>query len=267
MALGTASPESVPTPRASMDPMRKTALWAGAMYVLTFVSIPSFALYGPVKESGYVAGAGADTGVFVGGVLELIVGLAGIGTAVALYPVVKRQNQAVAMGFVGTRVLEAATIFLGVASLWTIVTLRQNGAGADAGLIGEALVAFYDRAFLVGQSFIPAINALLIGSLMYQSRSGAAGSSRAWIHGSGRPCFLSYRRGRRVLRRRCVGHCFVRGTPHRYLGVRAGRLPHREGLPTGGCGRTRHRAGRSRHTVARSFRIPLIGQIDHRTSV
>jgi hypothetical protein len=153
-----------------MDSMRKTALWAGSMYILTFVSIPTVALYGPVKESGYVAGTGPDTGVLVGGLLELIVGLACIGTAVALYPVVKRQNEAVAMGFVGARVLEAATIFLGVASLWTIVTLRQDGAGADALLTGDTLVAFYDRAFLVGQSFIPAINAVLLGSLMYQSR-------------------------------------------------------------------------------------------------
>ena len=116
-----------------MDSMRKTALWAGVMYVLTFVSIPTFALYGSVKESGFVAGPGPDSGVFVGGFLELIVGLAGIGTAVVLYPVVKRQNETLAMGFVGTRVLEAATIFLGVASIWTIVTLRQNGAGAEAG--------------------------------------------------------------------------------------------------------------------------------------
>jgi Domain of unknown function (DUF4386) len=153
-----------------MDSMRKAALWAGALYILTFVSIPTVALYGPVKESGYVTGPGPDTGALVGGILELIVGLACIGTAVALYPVVKRQNEAIALGFVGTRVLEAATIFLGVASLWTVVTLRQDGAGADASLMGEALVAFYDRAFLVGQSFIPALNALLLGSLLYQSR-------------------------------------------------------------------------------------------------
>ncbi len=96
-------------------------------------------------------------------------GLACIGTAVALYPVVKRQNEAIAMGFVGARVLEAATIFIGVACLWTIVTLRQDGVGTDAVLTGEALVAFYERAFLVGQSFIPAVNALLLGTLLYQS--------------------------------------------------------------------------------------------------
>ena len=153
-----------------MSPMRKAALWAGLMYLLTFVSIPTLALYEPVRESGFITGSGPDTGAFFGGLLELIVGLAGIGTAVALYPVVKRQGEARAMGFVGTRVLEAATIFIGVASLWTIVTLRQDGVGVDAALIGDTLVAIYERVFLVGQSFIPAINALLIGSLMYQSR-------------------------------------------------------------------------------------------------
>jgi hypothetical protein len=140
------------------------------MYILTFVSIPKFALYALIEEAGFITGPGPDTGVLVGGILELIVGLAGIGTAVALYPVVKRQNESLAMGFVGTRVLEAAMIFVGVASLWTIVTLRQDGAGADASVMGDALVVLYDRAFLVGQSLMPVFNGLLLGSLMYQSR-------------------------------------------------------------------------------------------------
>ncbi len=157
-------------PTRRRTPMRKAALWSGAMYLLTFISIPTLALYEAVNEPGFITGSGPDTGVLVGGLLELIMGLACIGTAVALYPVVKRQNESLAMGFVGTRVLEAATIFIGVASLWTIVTLRQGGVGADATTTGEALLAFYDRAFLVGQSFIPAINALLLGTLMYKSR-------------------------------------------------------------------------------------------------
>jgi hypothetical protein len=84
--------------------------------------------------------------------------------------VVKRQNEAVALGFVSARVLEAATIFVGVASLLAVVTLRQAGAGADALVTGRALVALYDRMFLLGQSLIPALNALLLGSLLYQSR-------------------------------------------------------------------------------------------------
>jgi hypothetical protein len=153
-----------------MSPFRKTALVAGALYLLTFVSIPTLALYGSVKGANYILGAGPDTGAIFGGILEIIVALACIGTAVALYPVVKRQNEGVALGFVGSRVLEAGTIFAGVACLLTVVTLRQAGAGADALVTGHALVAMYDRLFLVGQSFIPAVNALLLGSLLYQSR-------------------------------------------------------------------------------------------------
>ena len=153
-----------------MSPFRKTALVAGALYLLTFVSIPTLALYGSVKGANYILGAGPDTGAIFGGILEIIVALACIGTAVALYPVVKRQNEGVALGFVGSRVLEAGTIFAGVACLLTVVTLRQAGAGADALVTGHALVAMYDRLFLVGQSFMPAVNALLLGSLLYQSR-------------------------------------------------------------------------------------------------
>ena len=82
----------------------------------------------------------------------------------------KRQNEGVALGFVGSRVLEAATIFAGVACLLSVVTLRQAGAGAGALVTGQALVALYDRTFLVGQSFMPAVDDVLLGFLLYQSR-------------------------------------------------------------------------------------------------
>src|SRR5256884_2598494 len=153
-----------------MSPHRKTALVAGVFYLLTFVSIPTLFLYGQVKGANYIIGAGPDTAAIIGGVLEIIVALAGIGTAVALFPVLKRQNEGVPLGFVGSRVLEAATIFAGVAFLLSVVTLRQAGAGAGALVTGQAVVALYDRMFLIGQSFMPAVNALLLGSLLYQSR-------------------------------------------------------------------------------------------------
>ncbi len=153
-----------------MSPHRKTSLAAGVLYLLTFVSIPTLAMYGPVKGANYILGAGPDTGAIFGGILEMIVALAGIGTAVALFQVVKRQNEGVALGFVASRTLEAAGTFASVACLLTVVTLRQEGAGADALVTSHALVAMYDRLFLVTQSFIPAVNALLLGSLMYQSR-------------------------------------------------------------------------------------------------
>jgi hypothetical protein len=163
-ARPAAAPEHVP-----VRSPRKTARTAGVLYLITFVSIPTFALYGPVKDPDYVTGPGPDTPALVGGALEVIVALACVGTAVALYPVVKRQNEGIAMAFVGARVLEAATIFAGVASLLTIVTLRQAGAGAEASVTAQALVAQYDWLFRLGQSTIPAVNALLLGSLLYRS--------------------------------------------------------------------------------------------------
>ena len=153
-----------------MSPSRKIALVAGVLYLLTFVSIPTLALYGPVHDPNYIIGPGPDTSVFVGGILEVIVALAGVGTAVVLFPVLKRQNEAAALGLVGSRVLEAAGILAGVACLLTIVGLRQAGAGPDALVAGQTLAILYDRIFLLSQSLMPVVNDLLLGFLLYQSR-------------------------------------------------------------------------------------------------
>lgn len=149
---------------------RKLALSAGIFYILTFVSIPTLSLYSSIHDPNYILGTGADTNVFIGVLLELIVALTGIGTAVALYPLLKKQNQGVALGFIGIRVLEASTIFAGVAFLLTAVTLKQNGTGADGLVISQALVSLYDRIFTVGQGLLPAFDDLLLGYLLYKSR-------------------------------------------------------------------------------------------------
>jgi hypothetical protein len=149
---------------------RKVALVAGVLYMLTFVSIPTLALYGSIHDPSYIVGPGPDTAVVIGGILEIIVALAGIGTAVALYPVLKKQNEGVALGLVAARILESGTIFVGVAFILSIVTLRQARAGADALITSHALIALYDRIFLLGQSFMPAVCDLLLGFLLYKSR-------------------------------------------------------------------------------------------------
>jgi hypothetical protein len=84
--------------------------------------------------------------------------------------VLRKQNATAALGLVAARILESGTIFVGVAFLLSIVTLHQTGAGADALATSRALVALYDRTFLLGQSFMPAICDLLLGYLLYQSR-------------------------------------------------------------------------------------------------
>jgi Domain of unknown function (DUF4386) len=166
----------IPAPkRVPMDSLRKTALVAGVFYLITFISIPTLALYGPVKNHrDWILSSGGHTAVLVGGFLEVIVALACIGTAVTLYPVVKRQNDGVALGFAAARVLEAAMIFTGVISLLSLVTLQQAGAaGANAAALvttAASHVAVYNWTFLLGQSLMPGINALLLGSLLYRSR-------------------------------------------------------------------------------------------------
>ena len=169
--------------RSPMSSLRKTALVAGILYLLTFVSIPTLALYNQVKGVNYVLGSGPDTYAIIGGILEIIVALAGIGTAVVLYPVLRKQNESAALGLVAARILESGTIFVGVAFLLSIVTLRQAGAGADALVTSHALAALYDRIFLLGPSFMPAICDLLLGFLLYHSRLVPRGLSLIGIVG------------------------------------------------------------------------------------
>jgi hypothetical protein len=160
---------SAATHPASMTP-RKIALVAGAFYVLSFVSIPTLTLYSQVHDADFITSAASETPVIIGGILEVIVALACIGTAIALFPVLKRHGEARALGFVAARVTEGTAILIGVASLLTIVALKRAGAGTDALTTGQALVAFYDATFLLSQGLIPAANALLLGTLLYQSR-------------------------------------------------------------------------------------------------
>jgi hypothetical protein len=169
-AQASRAPLDATAKQRKMSPHRKTALAAGALYVLSFVSIPTLFLYNPLRASNYIIGHGSNTGIIVGAILEMIVALAGIGTAVALFPVVKRQNEGAALGFVATRTLEGGAILAGAACVLSLVSLQQAGVGTNALATGHALITMYDRIFLLSQSFIPAVNALLIGSLLYKSR-------------------------------------------------------------------------------------------------
>ena len=95
----------------SLGPMttshRKISLAAGVLYLLTFVSIPTLVIYGPVKSANYILGAGPDTSAIIGGILEIIVALAGIATAVVLFSLLKKQSERLALGLVAARILEA----------------------------------------------------------------------------------------------------------------------------------------------------------------
>jgi hypothetical protein len=155
--------------------MRKIALIAGVLYIVTFVgSIPALPLYHDLLNNpNYLLGHASDTGVMWGAIGELICALAGIGTAVALYPVAKRHSHNAAMGFVMSRTIEAAMIFVGVLSVLSLVTLHAAGtSAANAGSLittGHGLVALHDWTFLLGPGVMPAVNALCIGTVMYRT--------------------------------------------------------------------------------------------------
>jgi hypothetical protein len=160
---------------------QKIARVAGVLLVITFItSIPAqLILYAPVLHNpDYILGGGAaDNGVASGAFLELLLIIANIGSAVVLFPVLKRVNEILALGYVTARVIESAFIAVGLLGLLTLVTLRQDLAGAanaDAGsllTVGKSLVALHDWTFLLGPGFVVGVgNGLILGYLMYRSR-------------------------------------------------------------------------------------------------
>jgi hypothetical protein len=155
---------------------RRTALVAGIFYLITFVSsIPAVILLDPVlSDPNYIISAGADTRVVGGALLDLVNAIACIGSGVALFSVLKRQHEGFALGFVTSRMFEAGVIVTGVVSILAVVSLRQaDASGATAAALvtmGRSLVAVRNWTFALGPGLAPAINALLLGTLLYRSR-------------------------------------------------------------------------------------------------
>jgi hypothetical protein len=147
------------------------------LYLITFItSIPAlFVFFAPVLDDPrYILGPGADTSVAWGAFLEMILIIAQIGTAVVVFPLLRRQNEILALGYVTARVMESVFTAVGIVSLLTIVTLRQEAtAGADAASLltaGESLVALKDWTFVLGPGFMVGVgNGLILGYLMYTS--------------------------------------------------------------------------------------------------
>jgi hypothetical protein len=151
---------------------RKIALVTGVFFIITIIPAPiaAFILYAPVLNNpDYVVGAGTDTSVLLGAFFEVIIAIAIIGTAVMLFPILKRQNEGFALGYVAARVLESTVIVVGIISLLSVVTLRQDlagAAGADAAslvTVSKSLVAVHDWTFLLGPGFVPGVNGVLLG--------------------------------------------------------------------------------------------------------
>ncbi len=174
--ITTATVAAAPT--QAKDWTRGYARAGGIAYLITFAaSIPAVLLLAPIlNDPSFIVAGTADTQVALGALLDVVNAIACIATAVAVFPVVRRQNESLALGFVTSRLMEAAIIMVGVVSLLAVVTMHQEVAGtavADAASLettGQALVAVRDWTFNFGPNVCAGINALLFGTLLYKSR-------------------------------------------------------------------------------------------------
>jgi hypothetical protein len=151
---------------------QRIARITGVLFLITFItSIPALALFQPVLDDpvGYIAGDGEDNRILLGALLEVLLIIANVGTAVVLFPVVRRQNEILALGYVTARVIECVFLAVGVIAVLGVVTLRQEAA-ADAGSVAVSLAGIKDWTFLLGPGFIVGWgNGLILGYLMYRS--------------------------------------------------------------------------------------------------
>ena len=170
------TPANKRSQRTPMDPMRRTALVVGVLFVITYItSIPAkFSLYTPFLDNAdYLLGSGEDTRVLWGAFFEMLLIIANIGTAVALYPVLKRRFPATSLGYVTARVMESVFIAVGILAVVTLVTMRQDFSGSDsAGLatVSHTLVTLQEWTFNLGPGFVVGVgNGLLLGYMMYKT--------------------------------------------------------------------------------------------------
>ena len=169
-----------------MESDQRNARIFGVLFMITFItSIPALALYQPVLDDpvAYIAGGGKDSQIFLGALLELLLIIANVGTAVVVYPILRRQNEILSLGYVTARLVECTFIAAGIIFVLGIVSLRQDDPSAST--LAVSLAALKDWTFLLGPGFIVGWgNGLILGYLMYSSRLVPRGW-RGWASSGG----------------------------------------------------------------------------------
>jgi hypothetical protein len=167
--------------------------WVGLLFLITYAtSIPALLLFGPVlNDVHYVTGAGSDTQIRFAALLEFILIVANIGSAVVLYPLLRRRFPVGVVGFVAARITESAFIGVGILSVLSVVSLRASGSdGAALPVVAEALVAVKNWSFQFGPGFVvPIGNGMVLGWMMY--RSGMVPRGLAMLGLVGGPALLA----------------------------------------------------------------------------
>jgi hypothetical protein len=162
-----------------MDPMRRTACVVGVLFLVTYITsiAAKFSLYSPFLDNAdYILGRGEDTKVLWGAFAEMVLIFANIGTAVALYPVLKRRFPTLSLGFVTARVMESVFIAIGIVAVVTLVTMRQDFSGATGAegtalaAVGQTLVTLQEWTFNLGPGVVVGVgNGLILGYMMYRT--------------------------------------------------------------------------------------------------
>ncbi len=174
----TGTPATKRSQRAPMHSMRRTAMVVGVLFVVTYITsiAAKFAFYPPfLDDADYLLGEGEDTRVLWGAFFEMLLIIANIGTAVALYPVLRRRFPALSLSFVAARIMESVFIAVGILAVVTLVTMRQDfsGAAADNSALAatsHALVTLQEWTFNLGPGFVVGVgNGLLLGYMMYRT--------------------------------------------------------------------------------------------------
>jgi hypothetical protein len=173
-----------------MDEDQRNARIFGVLFIITFLtSIPAVLLFQPVLDdpAGYIAGDGNDNQIYLGAFLEFLLILANVGTAVVLYPIARRQNRTLAIGYVAARIIECVFLAAGIIFVLGVVSLRQDSP--DAADLAVSLAALKDWTFLFGPGLVvPFGNGLILGYLMY--RSGLVPRRMTWLGLIGGPLLL-----------------------------------------------------------------------------
>jgi hypothetical protein len=171
---------------------QKRARVFGVLFLITFVtSIPALLLYEAVLRHpvSYIAGAGHDKQVLLAALLELLLIIANIGTAVVIFPILRRHNEELSIGYVTARLIESTFILVGIISILGIITLRQQVAGGAEGTVAYTLAALKDWTFLLGPGWVVGWgNGLILGYLMY--RSGLVPRRMCWLGLIGGPLII-----------------------------------------------------------------------------
>jgi hypothetical protein len=170
---------------------QRNARTFGVLFIITFItSIGALALFQSVLDdpAAYIAGDGKDNQIYLGAFLELLLIISNVGTAVVLYPIVRRQNELLAIGYVAARIIECVFIAGGIILVLGVVSLRQDSP--DAADLAVSLAALKDWTFLFGPGLVvPFGNGLILGYLMYSS--GLVPRRMAWLGLIGGPLLLS----------------------------------------------------------------------------